>query len=107
MNQFGVNDVDASADTQIGKGWVLRRPISAREFGKPATVKDVYLPLLKLAQSKAKTTGEFAAPGYQCVKRGPFVIVRAGADAAKLQRATAELERVIAELDRTGDGAAA
>jgi len=84
MNELGVKDVDGSTDTVVGKGWVLRRPISAREFGRPAAARDVYLPLLKLARSKAKTAGEFAAPGYLCVKRGPFVIARAGAEATKL-----------------------
>lgn len=85
MNGLGVADIDASAETPVGKGWVLRRPISAREFGRPPAVEEVYLPLLKLAQRKVTPDGDLVAPGHLCVKRGPFVIVRAGAKAAQLK----------------------
>jgi len=44
----------------------------------------VYLPLLKQAWSKVDSSPELPTPGYLCVKRGPFVIARAGREGLRL-----------------------
>lgn len=82
--ELGLTDVEADGDRQVGKGWVLRRLISARELGRRKTAQETYLPLLKQAWSKTGSSRELETPGYLCVKRGPFVIARAGREALKL-----------------------
>jgi len=84
MAELGLNDVDAAGESPVGKGWVLRRPTSPREFGRRKNVQEVYLPLLKQAWSRADSSRELPTPGYLCVKRGPFVIARAGREALRL-----------------------
>ncbi|MBN2583591.1 MAG: hypothetical protein JXL80_11020 [Planctomycetes bacterium] len=82
--ELGLTDVEAAGEFQVGKGWVLRRPSSPREFGRWNDVQETYLPLLQQAWSKTGSSRELETPGYLCVKRGPFVIARAGREALKL-----------------------
>lgn len=84
MAELGLRNVDAVGESSVGKGWVFRRPTSPREFGRWKNVQEVYLPLLKQAWSKADASPELPTPGYLCVKRGPFVIARAGREVLRL-----------------------
>lgn len=83
--ELGLKDVNTEGDFQIGKGWVLRRLVSPREFGKTQVVDDVYLPLLKLALGKRKPGADFSPPGWLCVQRGQFVIARGGRESIQLE----------------------
>jgi hypothetical protein len=85
MAELGLKDVDAAGDFQAGKGWVLRRPVSPREFSQSKAVDETYLPLLKQAWSKVTPPRDPVAPGYLCLKRGSFVIARAGRESVKLK----------------------
>ncbi len=85
MAELGLKNVDAAGDFQVGKGWVLRRTVSPREFAHPNAVDETYLPLLKQAWGKATPPRGQVAPGYLCLKRGPFVIARAGREPVKLK----------------------
>lgn len=82
--ELGLKDLDAAGESQVGKGWVLRRPTSPREFGQWKNVQEEYLPLLKQAWGKADSSRDLPTPGYLCVQRGPFIIARAGREALRL-----------------------
>jgi hypothetical protein len=84
LGELGIRQIDADGDQPVGKGWVLRRTLSAREFGKPDVARDKYLPWVKLAVSKTAPGRELQTPGGFCLKRGPFVIVHAGHQPARL-----------------------
>ncbi|MGQ9649734.1 MAG: hypothetical protein ACUVXJ_06470 [Phycisphaerae bacterium] len=84
MAELGLRNVDAAGESPVGKGWVFRLPTSPREFGQWKNVQELYLPLLKQAWSKVDSSRKLPTPGYLCVKRGPFVIARAGREGLRL-----------------------
>ncbi len=72
----------ADADRPVGKGLVLRRTISTKEFGQPDTAARVYLPLIDTALRKTAAAGGnggkgLATNGSFCMRRGPFIIAHA------------------------------
>ncbi len=76
LAELGVGSRE-DGDWTVGKGWVARRSISPRRFGDPAVAREQYLPLVEAGLRKAGLPGGLAAPGYFCMRRGPFVIAQA------------------------------
>ncbi len=67
-----------AAQWKLGKGRVLRNPISPRKFADPAVAASQYLPLLTAA-------AELKPAGAMQMRRGPFIIAHAATDPVKLK----------------------
>ncbi|HOB74405.1 MAG TPA: hypothetical protein PKG54_07755 [Phycisphaerae bacterium] len=74
--QLGV-DVQTEGEQALGRGRVYRRLISPRRFGDPAIARAEYLPLVSQAVRQSGTADALNAPGYFCLRRGPFLIAHA------------------------------
>lgn len=69
--------VERESERALGKGRVVRNPVSPRRFGDPDAARKEYLPLVDRALREAGVPGGLSAPGSFCLRRGPFVVAHA------------------------------
>ena len=58
----------------FGKGTVIRKKMSPRDFAGSAMVSKFYLPVIEWAVKSSQIKGGFNTPGNFCMKRGDFII---------------------------------
>ena len=59
---------------KFGKGTVIRKKMSPRDFAGTAMVSEFYLPVMEWAVKNSHISGGFKTPGNFCMKRGNFII---------------------------------
>ena len=59
---------------KFGKGTVIRKKMSPRDFAGSAMVSEFYLPVMEWAVKNSHISGGFKTTGNFCMKRGDFVI---------------------------------
>jgi len=62
---------------RFGKGTVIRKKLSSRNFAGEAMASKVYLPIINWALEESRKFEKLKTPGYFCMKRGDFIIAHA------------------------------
>lgn len=76
MENLGIITSD-EGETVCGKGHVFRYALSPRRFVDPKAAANEYLPLVDHALRQAGVKEGLVAPGYFCMRRGPFLMAHA------------------------------
>ena len=59
---------------RFGKGTVIRKKLSSRDFAGAEMASKVYLPVINWALEESRKFEKLKTPGYFCMKRGDFII---------------------------------
>jgi len=60
---------------KFGKGTVIRKKFSSRDFAGEAMASKIYLPVINWALEESRKFEKLNTPGFFCMKRGDFIIV--------------------------------